>query len=219
MRRRALLTSLTAGLTGFAGCSERLGGATTPTDRETIPPSATPGTPRDGTGTPTDDETQTEWGLGEVSLVALDTADRTYVIDPVEYRTSDGGTVRLRFTATATADHPARVEATLTFRLESTPPFGRLVSDSPHPMGDSDDERTYRSSLVFAPTAAHELVEDPPEVERASDGFWRLANVRAPSFPERVRLGPGESVRGEYALVGRSGGVGRGRPPGVYEFA
>ncbi|PSQ38232.1 hypothetical protein BRD13_07350 [Halobacteriales archaeon SW_5_70_135] len=134
----------------------------------------------------------------------------------------------VRFASTATADGPATVTATLTdgnpfentFELEWTPPFGRRTSDLPHPMGDRfGDTGSYRVRLAFAPTANHDLVDDPPAVERAADGYWRLAGGVDHWLPERVRLGPGETVHGEYALVGRADGVGRGRPQGVYEFA
>ena len=86
-------------------------------------------------------------------------------------------------------------------------------------MGERSGDFTYRVGLIFAPTANHDLVEDPPDIQRADDGYWRLASDTTPELPERVRLSPGETIHGEYALVGRAEGVGRGRPPGVYEFS
>ncbi len=133
----------------------------------------------------------------------------------------------MRFTSTATSEGPATIEARLTnenpfentFRLEWTPPFGRLAGDIPHPMGERTGDATYRAGLVFAPTANHDLVEDPPEIERDEAGYWRLSADRTPDLPERVRLAPGETIHGAYALVGRAEGIDRGRPPGVYEFS
>ncbi len=226
MRRRALLAGLAAGIGGLAGCSEVIGNRTgSPNgdsgDRPTDSPTASP------TETPDPDPDTDNGALGAASIVDLETVDRTYALAPLRYRSDDGASVRMRFTATATADSPATVEAELrnensfenTFRLEWTPPFGRLASDIPQPLGPRRVDHTYRTALVFAPTANHELVEEPPELERAADGHWRLAGDSFPQLPGRVRLAAGETVRGEYALVGRAEGAGRGRPPGMYEFS
>jgi hypothetical protein len=221
MRRRALLAGLAAGAGGLAGCSVIDRGSTDSSPDPSAEPSDSP------TDTPTPPGEPDEWDLGAASIVDLETANRTYALAPLRYRSDDGASVRMRFASTATADGPVTVEAELrnenpfanTFRLEWTPPFGRLASDIPHPMGSRRTDGTYRVGLVFAPTANHDLVDDAPEVERARDGHWRLAGEVAPQLPERVRLEPGETVRGEYALVGRAEGVDRGRPSGVYEFS
>jgi hypothetical protein len=222
MRRRTLLTGLSAGIGALAGCSTVLSGSsdtptTTPTEQPTDSPTPTSEAP---------DETE-EWELGAASIIDLDTATRTYALAPLRYRSDDGADIRLRFSSTATADGPATVEAMLTnensfentFRLEWTPPFGRLFSDTPHPMGDRGGEHTYRVGLIFAPTANHDLVDDPPALKRAADGYWRPVGDTTPELPDQVRLAPDETIRGEYALVGRAEGAGRGRPPGVYEFS
>lgn len=222
MRRRTALASLAAGIGSLAGCSTTLGGTTeTPTTTPTEQPTGSP--------TPTSDDPNEneDWELGAASIIDIATANRTYTLTPVRYRSDDGAGIKLRFSSTATPESPATVEATLTnensfentFRLEWTPPFGRLFSDIPHPMEERSGDHTYRVGLIFAPTANHDLVDDPPQLERANDGYWRLAGDRTPELPERVRLAPGETVRGEYALVGRAEGEGRGRPPGVYEFS
>lgn len=226
MRRRAFLAALTAGTAAVAGCGSRIetptltpapvdGDPTTPTGDE---PTDTP----DGNGDP---------GLGTASIVDLETTSRTYALAPLRYHSDDGAEISVEFVSTATTDHPARVRATLrnanpfenTFGLEWTPPFGRLASEVPHRIGErfGDEEHTYRAALVFAPTANHDLVDDPPAVERADDGRWRLAGEVDQWLPERVRLGPDETVEGEYAVVGRaeSADTGKGRPTGVYEFS
>lgn len=221
MQRRALLASLSAGLTALAGCSTGRGGS--PGSSTTAPTTGSTPTPTGRSETPTTDE----WELGAASIIDLETANRTYALTPPRYHSDDGGSVRTRFASTATAESPATVEATLTnensfentFRLDWTPPFGRLTSDIPRPMGGRRGDYTYRVALLFAPTENHDLVEDAPELERGADGYWRLARGETAALPETVRLEPGETVRGEYALVGHSEGEGRGRPTGVYEFS
>jgi hypothetical protein len=225
MRRRALLAGFAAGIGGLAGCSEVIGNRTGSPNDAGEQPTASP-TPSP-TGTSDPGQNPDDWDLGAASLVDLETANRTYALAPLRYRSDDGASVRMRFSSTETADGPATVEAELrnenpfenTFRLEWTPPFGRLASDIPESLGLRQAEHTYRVGLVFAPTANHELVEEPPALERAADGHWRLAGDSFPQLPERVRLAADETVRGEYALVGRAEGAGRGRPPGMYEFS
>lgn len=221
MRRRALLAGLSAGVAGLAGCSTRLTDRRDDTDTVTPvdPPSESPtGTPGDSTGP----------GIEGSTVVDLETTQRTYALGSARYRSQDGATVRMAFTSTATPDGPATLEATLTnanpfpntFRLDWTPPFGRPFSGIPHPPGEEDGgEHTYRVGLAFAPTANHDLVDDPPAVERASDGHWRLGGETTDWVPEQPRLGPKDTIRGEYAVVGRAEGVDLGRPVGVYEWS
>jgi hypothetical protein len=232
MQRRTLLAALGATLptAGCLGSGGPLGGDTptdAPPNTRTDPPTDTP-----ATGTPdggADDDVSPGGDPFDASIVDLETAPRTYALSTTRYRTSGDAEVSMTFADTATADHPARVVAELhnpldveqTFDLGGAPPFGRRTSEIPrqpwerYPTGD----HTYRVELVFAPTADHDMVEDPPAVQRARDGYWRLAGSLAPWGPDSVRLSPGETVRGEYALVGRTDGVGRGRPTGVYEFS
>jgi len=231
MKRRALLASLSASLVTVAGCNEANTTDTDPTDRPKNPtptdhPSGTD-TPTPGGQTPTDtpDDDNDGLGIGAASIVDLETVNRTYALTSLGYRTDDHASVHLQFSATATAEQPATVEATLknentfenTFRLDWTPPFGELASDTPHAMGERGSDHTYRAGLVFAPTANHDLVEEGTDIERDEGGHWRLTDESLPELPETVRLGPGETVDGEYALVGRM--EGEGRPPGVYEFS
>jgi hypothetical protein len=229
MKRRALLTSLSASIAAVAGCNDT---TSSPDDTSTDSPTATP--TDSSTPTPTESSTQTpadqsderdEWDLGSASIVDLETANRTYALAPLRYRSEDHASVRLRFSSTATSDSPATVEARLTnensfentFRLRWTPPFGRFHSDIPSPMVGDHGDYTYRDKLLFAPTDNHDLVDDGAAVVRDSDGHWRLDDSWPPDFPETVRLTPDETVYGEYALVGHD--EGRGRPPGTYEFS
>jgi hypothetical protein len=218
MRRRTVLASFTAGIGSLAGCNTTLG-----VEREspTTSPTESP------TPTADDPDEDEEWEIGAASIIDLTTANRTYALAPLSYDSDDGAHIRARFSSTATPEGPATVEATLTnenpfentFRLEWTPPFGRLFSDVPRPMGERCGDSTYRVELIFAPTANHDLVENPTDIQRADDGYWRLAAGTTPYLPERVRLAPDETIHGEYALVGHAEGTGRGRPPGVYEFS
>lgn len=159
------------------------------------------------------------------SVVDLKTVGRTYALAPTRYRSDDAADVRVAFTTTATVDHPVRVRTTLanaaewpnTFRLDEMPPFGRRSGRIRE--RERDRELTYRSSLVFAPTEAHDLATHVPEVERGEDGTWRLAGeIDLTWTPDTVRLDAGETVTGEWYLVGRAGGGGEGRPTGRYEF-
>jgi len=232
MRRRALLAGLSAGLAAVAGCSGTADSDDgTPTDRPADDPTPTgdrtpTDSPDSSTDTPTDEPGDNDWDLGAASIVDLETANRTYALAPLRYRDDDGGSVRLRFTSTATSDGPATVEAVLanenpfenTFQLDWLPPFGRPYSDIPYPMVGDRGDFTYRVGLAFAPTENHDLVDEGTTLERDAEGYWRLGR-NVPDVPETVRLDPGETVRGEYALVGRGDGGGRGRPPGIYEFS
>jgi len=220
MRRRTFAAAL--GTSALAGCSSVLttgdGGDDTPNENEK---GATGGNESDG---PVEFEDERR----AASIVDMETTSRTYALSPLSYRTEDGGEIRLRFAETATEDHPARIVASLenandyenTFRLGWTPPFGRLGSDHPYPMGGDrgDGEYTYREALVLVPTENHDLSDAEPPIERDDDGHWRLTGDRV-RLPETVRLGPGEVVRGEYAVVGHADGTGNGRPEGVYEFS
>ncbi|MBP1987602.1 hypothetical protein [Halolamina salifodinae] len=218
MRRRALLATLASGTALLAGCS-----ASDPTETDTN--QSTP----DGTeSNSTPDEVVRLDGnqLWGASIVDLETVDRTYALSPMRYRTEDGAEVRMRFDATATADSPARLIASIQntdkypeqFDLDWFPPFGRSTSEPPR----EHHERLMgaglrdQGSLVLAPTENHDLVDDPPEVERDADGIWRLAGETDRWLPETITLDAGEAVRGEYAVVGHP--EGSGRPTGVYEF-
>lgn len=220
MRRRRFLAAVGVAA-GLAGCSATPDVASS--DSPTLTPVDPASTPTD-TETPTDTPDEEPLGrLGTASVVDLQTVPRTYALAPTRYRSDDDARVEVGFTATATADHPARVRGRLTnaapwantFRLDETPPFGRRTG------GITDEERelTYRAGLVFAPTENHELADRVPDVEPASDGTWRLAEeIEHEWTPDTVRLAAEESVTGEWVLVGRAPGTETGRPTGRYVF-
>lgn len=223
MNRRAFLAA--AGLAGLSGCA---GLGTPSSDTETVTPADVP-TVDQAESEPSPTETEDSGpGLRSASIVDLQTEDLTYALTPSRYRSADAARITMEFTRTATADHPATLSVILsnendfanTFRLRETPPFDLATSRIPHPFGQpyANTGHTYRSELVLAPTAHHELVDDPPAVERAKDGTWRLARGVSPWLPKQVRLEPGETVQGEYVVVGRHDGADVGRPTGVYEF-
>ncbi|WP_123536880.1 hypothetical protein [Halosimplex salinum] len=234
MNRRTFLAAI--GAAGISGCAG-FGGSATDTASPASTESDSTGRTEQATETPSADPTP--WSAtdtaasdgvspsGDGRFVDLETADRTYALTPMRYRTPDEGEITAGFGSTATAERPVTLSATLenandfenTFRIEWTPPFGRLSSRVPEPFHDGDRIRdaTYRTGLVLAPTANHDLVDEPPELERDDDGLWRATDVDQ-WLPERVRLAPGETVEGEYAVVGHPDGAGEGRPPGIYEF-
>lgn len=237
MRRRAFLAAFAAGTASMAGCSA-VGVPGNPATRGTETAAITPA-PRPTKSPTLEPSPMTEtapppaWAecldeQGSASIIDLETIPRTYALVPTRYRSDDGAGIRMAFAATETPEHPARLVASLhnanpfenTFRLDWTPPFGRLHSQQPHPPGEPHPRRehTYRDTLRFAPTENHELVEDPPRVERDDDGLWRMGNVPF-EWPDTVRLDPGETVYGEYYVVGHLEGDGNGRPTGIYEFS
>ncbi len=229
MRRREWLGALSAGVASLAGCSA-LGPSTgSPAIQGSPTPAPVEGSPTSPTPPSSPDDTFGQNGPKYASIVDLRNLGRTYALSPVRYRTDDGAEIQVQFTATGTAEHPPRLVARLknanpfenTFRLEWTPPFGRLASDIPHPPAEPyhAGELTYRSSLVFVPTANHELVDRSPSVTRDDDGIWRVDTAVGEWLPKTVRLKPDEHVTGEYWLVGHPDGVGRGRPSGIYEFS
>jgi hypothetical protein len=231
MRRRALLTTLVAGTSTLAGC---VSFGSPATDSETT--RATDQQPTADTADAPDEQSADTTAESPVepsesfSIVDLDTVRRTYALTPTRYYSDDEARVALQFARTGTADHPPAVAVSLTndndfentFRLDWLPPFGRHGSRNPHRLGRprEDYETAYRATLYFVPTDAHPLVDDPPAVEQDADGVWRLADSPNTSEwgPEQYRLAPGETLRGEYALVGHPEGAGTGRPTGVYEF-
>jgi hypothetical protein len=228
MRRRSLLATLGAGFSLLSGCG---GAETMPTSTdtgtatETETPTATP-SPTDGTPSNVVQFAESKGWLPPGSRITTETLPRTYALSTVRYRVADGGEVRLKFDRTATADHPARLVASLqntdrfreAFRVDWQVPFGNASSEQPHAHGDrrTTGNVTHADSLLFVPTENHDLVDDPPAVELADDGTWRLAEEPTRWQPEEVVLDPNEAVRGEYAVVGHPEGT--GRPTGVYEF-
>ncbi len=223
MRRRRFLATLGAGLPLLSGCGST-GTDGSPSDSQTASPTPT-ATPSEPPSDLVTFEEGSGW-IGPGSLVELETIPRTYVLSTQRYRADDGGEVRLKFDRTATADHPARLVASLQntdrfreeFELDWLTPFGRTASERPHAQGERRTSAgvSHADSLVFAPTPNHDLVDDPPAVERDEDGLWRLSAEPTRWQPETVVLEPGEAIRGEYAVVGHPEGT--GRPTGVYEF-
>ena len=89
MRRRTVLASLTAGIGSLAGCSTTLGGTTeTPTTTPTEQPTESP------TPTSNDPSENEEWELGAASIIDLTTANRTYALAPLRYRSDDGASIQ-----------------------------------------------------------------------------------------------------------------------------
>ncbi|QIO20945.1 hypothetical protein [Haloarcula sp. JP-L23] len=216
MRRRALLASLAAGVTGLAGCSFGDGGSDathTPVD-----PSAT--------DTPVHSQPQTDTEAdrrtGEPPrpeepphVVDLETGPRTYALSPY-IETEDRARVALWFDRTATAEHPARLRGWLrngndfenTFRIQWLPVVGRVHARQPRGYD-------HEASLHLAPTENNELAATVPQVVRDETGYWRVEDV-GPWMTETYRMAPGEWVRLEYEVVGSP--EMSGRPTGTYEF-
>lgn len=146
-------------------------------------------------------------------IIDLDTKPRTIAVAPGGYRTDYGGVVELEWTASATPDHPAVLEATLTntneFRVQyetrMTPPFeggGVTVSRAPDRSPRTHDPPADpESTISLVPTEAHPLVEEAPSYERRAAGDWHRT-AAPPQQPNTLWLDPGESLTGEYYLLG-----------------
>lgn len=227
-RRRFLATFTTTSLLTTAGCSyPQLTDA--PHSPTTAPPDTTT-TPPANTTQPLFADTDHRQ-LGAASVITQQPTDRTYALSPLSYRTRHGALVQLTFTAPATPDHPAHVAATLTnrndhpttFDLNMLPPFGQLTSAIPvRPWTpDSHTDLSYRDGLVFAPRQTHALVPDDqpaPPVTQTQTGRWQLATDVADWLPATIRLTPGETIRGEYAVVSHPDTQQTHQPPGIYQF-
>lgn len=209
MRRRALLSSLAAGsVAALAGCNERgnaTDGTTTHEDDST----------RTTTPTTTDAPTPPDTGLADATTAVFETRNRTVSLLGGRRRLPSGLVMRAWLSATATADHPARVTATLTndteyetmLRLGEVPPFDATPHASPG--------RDYDHTLYLAPTERHGFATTVPAVARAKSGGWYLDAAPDRWQPEAVELGAGETLVGEFAVVPERPDS---FPPGRYAF-
>lgn len=215
MHRRSVLALL--GAVGTAGCSTVMdsSGASTPSS---TPTDESPTPPDETAEDPDDDLVGSSW-----SLVEFETVPVTVSVPRTEHRFRDGARVALQFARTATADGPALLRGSLTnandyentFELTGLPLFSSVPTAWPGGR-PREEQYSYRDELVLAPTGNHDVAAAEPVVV-ATDGRWRLAEeIDGPWLPERLRLGAGESVQFEYALVGRK--EGEGFPRARYHF-
>ena len=179
---------------GVAGCGNR-GDTASVRARDA-------GDTRTETQTPVDERPEPAAWVGESRVVELATGPRTLAIG--RHPRLERLEHRVGFAQTATADEPAVLRATLTnageyvepVRLDAVPLFGtRSVRASGRAGGPA--------TLRLTPTAGHELATETPGVERGPAGYWR-ARDRPATLPERVVLDPGETVYGEYYVVGHA---------------
>ncbi|GAA0655018.1 hypothetical protein [Salarchaeum japonicum] len=208
MKRRALLSSLAAGgAAALAGCNER-GNATNGTT------TGDGDSTRTTTPTPADAPTPPDTGLADATTAVFETRDRTMSLLGGRRRLPSGLVVRAWLSATATADHPARVTATLTndTDYDTTLRLGDVSPFTPTPHGFR--ERDYDHALYLAPTDGHEFAGRTPAVARADSG-WYLDSRTDRWQPEAVELASGETLVGEFAVVPREPGA---IPTGRYAF-
>lgn len=219
MHRRAFLA--TTGTALFAGCSSLSGTQTTPR-------ASTTSNTTTATETPTTSANRETHPLGAASVVSLETGPRALSV-PYQHLGPDQIHVSMAFTGTATADQPATLAATVknegewreTLTAYEVPPFYETVSTRLRPSGFNrlftDGTRTHdqESRLYLAPTANHDLVDEGSPVRRGSESYWETAGVPT-KLPSSVTLDPGETVHGEYYVVG--GEQRTGFPTGQYRF-
>lgn len=216
MRRRALLGSVGAVFgAGCTGILNRGPDGPPPTDD---PTDAAPTTRTDGPDEPMGE-------LLEQRVTTLPAITRTYALTGVRTRTAAGVLAAVGVTGRSTTENPPQVAATVrngteqerVVDLRGLPGFGQLGSSPPRTAtGDKREFGSFDDGLVLAPRAGHALTDETPAVRRDDEGHWRLAGDLGDPLPDRIALAPGETVTGEYALVGRSGGS--GRPVGIYAF-
>ncbi len=227
MRRRALLTAVTAGTVGLAGCSFRWGsrhgdasgdGATstptsTPDSTATTPATGDPGT-TDEPPTPEPPDPSLP-PVGD-AVTRSSAGPRTLAVRPTRltYATrlelglgfadrEDDGPPYLGVELANRRDHEVVV------RVDALPVIGRHFAPQ--------SEELPEPAVVFAPAESNELARWTPEVERGPGGYWRLPDTdeRSVAYPERLRLAPGERRRADCLVVGPQEST--GRPTGVYE--
>ncbi|MEZ3116072.1 hypothetical protein RYH80_09115 [Halobaculum sp. MBLA0147] len=217
MRRRALLAAVAAGLAGCGGRTAPGDLPTTPTDdtqtpTETPATDATPATQAATDGGRGDPET---W-VGDTRAVAFETGPRTVALAAPGVRL-DSLRLRAGFARTATAEGPAVLRATLgnpndwteTLRLTEIPLFEPVQSVR------RSAEAGGPATLYLAPTAAHDLADAATPAERDPRGYWRATETPDP-LPETTELGPGETLYGEYHLLGHADRT--GFATGAYQF-
>lgn len=221
MDRRRLLSTLVMGVAGLAGCNAFNDRSQQPPPTPAPVPTAEP-PPATDTPTDTSDRNGSQFS-NMASIVDLGTGPRTLSLFPPTYREADGVIVTVRFVAPATAKHPARLRATLrtatdgptTVALREMPPFQRITAARVPPNACRGD---CPATLYLVPTAEHELAPHSPNTERGPKGYWRKADTSntIPTLPPTVRLGPDESITGEYVLLGSATRI--GFPTGQYDF-
>lgn len=198
MRRRTLLASVAAGAAALAGCSATGEPAATTSTRDRTATSD----PTTADPTTTDDAPEPpDTGLGAATTAVLETRDRTLSLLNGRRRLPSGVVVRAWLSATATAEHPARVTATITneteyetaLRLGNVAPF----DDTPfaRPEGNVD------GGLYLAPTDGHEFATATPAVARTDEGGWYLDESPGDWQPSALQLAPGETAVAEYGVV------------------
>lgn len=237
MDRRRFLAVLAAGL---GGCSAFGGGGTDPGTDDATPTGTASAT---ATPTPTatrsaEDPTTTETDDGDEEdsedsdtedddsptfvRTAFAVGDRTLVVPPYA-RGIEWNGLDLSFVATATAEGPARLRATLrndggtaeTVALGDVPLFahdtGAGVATFHRDPEWADPATSGRDppALLFPPAPGHDLLDAAVSVERGPAGFWRLAAEPTVEGPDSVSLDPGEAIAGEHLVV---------RPPGAEGF-
>ncbi|WP_439026798.1 hypothetical protein [Haloarchaeobius sp. DT45] len=152
------------------------------------------------------------------AAMQFEVGNRTVAITPRKTEARDGIVVSTGFTAPATAEHPARLRATVrnqndwaeTVENTSVPFFG----SSPVAARQTESSRREDVHVVLAPTEAHPLVDEPPEWTRGQSGHWQLAEDVEDWLPREFELDAGEAITGEYALLTAGGD---GFPTGRYQ--
>lgn len=222
MHRRRFL-ALLGGAAAAAGCSAPEAGVGT--EPSTLTPVEVPSTPQP------DAPIQPRGGFGEASVVNLKSGPRTLALSPLRYARG-GVRVDLRFTATATVTHPARLALTLTNESDATkqvdpaafPPVGTALTRRWTGPGSTGSDSTDSGSTpdaaaqdaspdrLLVPTGGGDLGSARSGYERGPEGYWR-ATASPPTLPDGIDVEPEETLTGAFILLGAPGATGfpRGR--------
>lgn len=212
-RRNVLALLAAAGAASVAGCSG-VGGSNPDDERNGAdeesdePEAATPPADHD----PLELPENRFYDLFEDADLGLSGA-----LAGLQYSTLDRVVVRLRVDAEPGEDGPLTLAANATnegafpeyVRPRDVPPFDAPRSADIEGYADREpDETTYRGGLLVHPTAASDFIDRDPEFERTDAGAWQPVGSPTAAFPDRIRLGPGETVYGEFVVLAHDEGDG-----------
>lgn len=228
MRRRALLASIGGLTVAMAGCGARNGavpgtGDDPENDLADDPEVTDDETDDDGRADDEDEPVAAEPPNPDQPpiepdhdnytdrLIEHEAADRTIALLGSGLRVAHEASKAVRFVRPPDENGPGLLEATLTnassfeqvVRLREQPPFGGV--DSARPEGYADVQpidTSYEYHRFLVPTAEHDFVDREPSFERDENGVWRRTGTSATEIPDYVRLAPGATIYGQWALVG-----------------
>ena len=165
-------------------------------------------------------------GLPGSELFDLEAPELRGSLVPATYRVGDGLQARITIAAEPDEDGPLIVAASVTNEAEYTqyvrardiPPFNAPRNASVEGYADRRPETNgSKGRLTIRATAESPFIDADPNLLRDQDGIWQIADPDRPqSYPDVIRLDPGQTLYGEFAILSPSGSG--AVQPGRYEF-